>query len=240
MSVASLTIRRLAQQIRQMERAHRCQSSTLSVELAAGPLRQLLGVSTLPRGCLLEWLGDRAGAGLMTVAFESLRAMASSDRPAGLVIIVDSGQDLFPLGMSTSDLQQTVIVRPPRLADALWTMEQALRTPGVEAVVGAIERLPSASFRRLQLAAEAGGALGVLLRSERCAHEPSFAEYRILVRPVPIANDLLMKRQWQLELLRSRGRFHAGRLVVELDHEATVGLRVVSELVTATSCQRAS
>lgn len=234
----SLTIQRLAQQIRQMERSHQCPQ--LPVELAAGPLQQLLGEETLPRGCLLEWLGDRAGAGLGTLAIESLRAVSLGEPQQGLVIVVDTGHDLFAPGLSGVALRQTVIVRPPQLPEALWTMEQSLRTPGVAVVFGAIDRLTSVSFRRLQLAAETGGTLGVLLRSERYLSEASFAEYRILARPVPVRDEREVCRRWQLELLRSRRGFQTKRLLVELDHEATNGLRVVPELAAATSRKHAS
>ena len=46
----------------------------------------------------------------------------------------------------------------------LWAMEEGLRSGAVSAVLGEVATVPPIALRRLQLAAETGGATGLLLR----------------------------------------------------------------------------
>ena len=55
------------------------------------------------------------------------------------------------------------MVRATRPADLLWAMEEGLRTPGIGAVLGEIRQLDLTASRRLQLAAESGGGVGLVL-----------------------------------------------------------------------------
>src|SRR6185437_15597607 len=58
------------------------------------------------------------------------------------------------------------------------------RCPGVGATLARIDRLDDPAFRRLQLAAEAGGGRGFLLRPFRASREPSWASVRLLITPL--------------------------------------------------------
>jgi protein ImuA len=58
-----------------------------------------------------------------------------------------------------------ILVRASTTPDILWAMEEALREAAVGAVLGEIDDVDLTASRRLQLAAEAGGAAGLLLRS---------------------------------------------------------------------------
>ncbi len=133
------------------------------------------------------------------------------------------------------DLSRTVFVRPEQPQDALWSLEQALRTPGIGAVVCDVEKLSSQACRRLQLAAEIGGGLGILLRPAQARGQPSFAEYRFLVQPLPPPNksDAAVSRLWRVELLRARRQFAERSVVVELSNGQD-GLRMAAELASAT------
>ena len=101
--------------------------------------------------------------------------------------------------------------RRRRPVDGLWAMEEALRCPGVAGALLVLRRgLDLTAARRLQLAAEAGGALGLLLRpdEEDSAGGASAALTRWRVGALPgtggAAHDLGDPR-WQLDLLRCRG-----------------------------------
>lgn len=230
------TIQQLAQQIRKLERAHQRPGLRDRPVLVPWSLSQWLGEDSWPRGSVIEWLGDAAGAGLLTLACEFV-GLASGHE---LTIVVDSAHEFFAAGLSGLDLRRIIVVRPQHRTDSFWALEQALRTPGVAVVLCAIDSLSAANYRRLQLAAETGGTLGVLLRPARSVHEPSFAEYRILATTVPAGTVESARRRWRLELLRARQRFDGGQLLVELDDDSNAGLRVVSELVAATTQKHAS
>lgn len=102
----------------------------------------------------------------------------------GWILYLDSDGDFYPpaaerLGIP---LDRLLIVRPQRYVDALWTCEQALRCSAVAVVVATFRRLDAYASRRLQLAAEAGGGLGLLIRPE--THPgPTFAATRVRLDP---------------------------------------------------------
>ena len=121
------------------------------------------------------------------------------------------------------DSLQLVVARPSHDDDEIWAIDQALRCQGVAAVVawprglagrGAWElhrpvpagglrgpkpeshRPGSAwtiAMRRWQLAARASGAIGLLVRPAAAAREPSWAEARLAVSPLP-GGTLLARR----------------------------------------------
>jgi hypothetical protein len=88
--------------------------------------------------------------------------------------------------------------RPGAIPDpALWAMEQALRSRACAAALGWADKADSNSLRRLKLAAEEGGSLGILFRPLRRAGEPSPASLRLLLEPRGRSLDIL--------ILKSRG-----------------------------------
>jgi protein ImuA len=99
-------------------------------------------------------------------------------------------------------------------ADGLWAAEEALRCPAVGAVcLVAAAPIDLTAGRRLQLAAEAGGALGIALVPAHALARPSAAHTRWRISTLPgtgaAAHDLGEPR-WRLELLRCRGGTGAG------------------------------
>jgi protein ImuA len=172
-------------------------------------------------------------------------------RTGGTVLWIAAGQDgllAWPPGLARHGLAPAnlVLVRAERWSDALWAMEEALRCPAVTGALLALDPDPAAgdnrldltATRRLQLAAETGGALGLLLRPDAAGAEHSAAATRWRVGSLG-AGQGLEDPCWQLELLRVRGgrpggpwavtwRAATGRL--DLDEEATAsGIRPARE-----------
>jgi hypothetical protein len=118
-------------------------------------------------------------------------------------------------------LSRLLLVRPQNDCDETWAIDQALRSGGASAVLAWPDKLDDHLFRRLQLAAEAGDALGLFVRPARAIAEPSWAEVRWLVEPLPSlpsrAGDA--SRRAQLTLLRAPGRatILARRLTLNLE-----------------------
>lgn len=239
--VAKSVIAELSQRIRRMERSAGRAGQDHEQDLlpcTLPGLDQLLCAAGWPRGCLIEWLAEGHGTGSASVA---LLASRSTWRD-GVLVVIDSHGELYAPGALpfAVDVASTVFVRPKHPPDMLWSLEQALRTRGVGAVVCDIEQLSSKAARRLQLAAESSGSVGILLRPERARRQPSFAEYRFLVRPWPRdRTDRSSARRWRVELLRARGKCPAGALIVEFD-DGPRGLCVAAELASATSASRAA
>ncbi|WP_149538118.1 ImuA family protein [Siccirubricoccus phaeus] len=131
-------------------------------------------------------------------------------RSRGSVLWIAPEPDAWPPGLARFGLSpaELVLVQARRQVDGLWAMEEALRCPGV---AGALLALPGevdlTAARRLQLAAEAGGGLGLLLRPDAAEAAASVALTRWRVGALAGAGGAhdLGDPRWSLELLRCRG-----------------------------------
>lgn len=183
------------------------------VSTGSPALDRLLPTGGLVRGTLVEWLADEPGSGAATLAlfaaaqatqrtlpatptFSADQRPAAAQATAGLVVVIDPQREFYPpaaVGIGL-DLSRLLLVRPDSPAAALWALEQALRSPAVAACwcidSGYFEGgfseggFSERALRRLQLAAETGGSLGLLLRPAQVARAPTWASVRFRVTPV--------------------------------------------------------
>lgn len=121
----------------------------------------LPGGRGLPRAAVHEVLAAEPGAA------DGFCALALA-RSGGTAVWIADRLDAVPSGLGRFGLspERLILVRTARRDDGLWAMEEALRCPGVSGALLATDGLDSAATRRLQLAAEAGGAIGLLLRTD--------------------------------------------------------------------------
>jgi hypothetical protein len=149
-------------------------------------------------------------------------APAGGIGPRTIVVVDRSGwfhpPAVLPWLGTESDGPQLVVARPSRYEDEIWAIDQALRCSGVAAVLAwprmeavgdglwpaAQRRSPpharqqwSIAMRRWQLAARSSGAVGLFVRSAAARREPSWAEVRIAVAPLP--GGTLLERRLRLE-----------------------------------------
>jgi len=118
------------------------------------------------------------------------------------------------------DARQLVVVRPSCEDDEIWAIDQALRCPGVAAVLAWPRSLVgraagrscrqslhqwTVAMRRWQLAARASGAVGLFVRPQGARREPTWAEARIAVAALP--GGALCERR--LRLTRIGGAWNA-------------------------------
>jgi hypothetical protein len=127
------------------------------------------------------------------------------------------------------NLRRTLVIRTKQGKDALAALAQSLRCQAVGAVIGPWERLAARDFRRLQLAAEAGGGIAFLLRPVLAQGNPSFAAVRLLLSPLATREG---RRRLQVEVIRLRFGKAGQSLLVEVDDE-TGHVRVLSPLAAA-------
>ena len=148
-----------------------------------GPLDDRLPEGGLPAGSLMEWLGPIEGGGAGTLLFLVARHRLQA---GGVGIVIDRDRQFYPpaTGFSDEMLARTIVLRPGSDGDTLWALEQSLRCPGVAFVVCRLDRVQPNAYRRLKLAAETGGGLGLFPREERCRSQSSWADLRLLVEPV--------------------------------------------------------
>jgi hypothetical protein len=210
-------VQTLAEQMRQCETARRRgRQATISTGFAA--LDRLLPGGGLHRGTLAEWV-PRDGGGATTLALAVARNACGE---LGTLVVIDRRRTFYPLAAAACgiDLSRLLIVRPQHDRDETWAIDQALRSGGASAVLAWPDRLDDHLFRRLQLAAEAGDAVGLFLRPVRAIAEPSWAEVRWLVEPLPsLSSRADASRGVQLTLLRAPGQatILAQRLTLNLE-----------------------
>jgi protein ImuA len=249
----------LRERVRQVDLARDAAGAEARIISSGIPaLDALLPEKGLRRGTLWEWLCTE-GSGAGSVVFYLLREVLG---PRGMLVLVDLEREFYPPAAAAAglNLDQVVVVRPRESAEALWALEQSLRCPGVAAVWCALNRLRALEFRRLQLAAEAGAAIGILHRPSRCRSQPSWADVRLSATPVGpacragpevgrehftmdkrfrSASGTYIRRIVHLEVLHCRGGTAGGTVDLELC-DATGDVRVVSALAAPAVVRRSA
>ena len=137
-----------------------------------------------PTASLIEVLLEAPGLGELQLFLPAL--VQSQQRADGevpwLVWIAPPHEPFAPaLAQHGVDLDRLLVVRPSTATEALWAAEQALGSGVCAAVLLWLKGTDDRWLRRLKLAAEAGGALGVLFRPERHRFESSPAALRLLL-----------------------------------------------------------
>jgi protein ImuA len=209
----------LARRIRQVESS--CRPCRSSIPLGLPGLDDCLPEGGLPAGALVEVLAAAAGAGAWTLAL--LLAERACGAHKALVVADPRGWFYPPAASKLGvDLEQCIVVRPASARDAVAAFRQALACAAVGAALGWFDQLSSSEGRQLQLAAEAGGGMGLLVRPAAALRNPSFAGLRLLVRPAPAPD---FPRRVGVEVVRCRGAAGGQSLVLEIDDE-TGSMRV--------------
>jgi hypothetical protein len=141
-----------------------------------------------PTASLIEVLLDDTGLGEVQLFLPALvecqrrTGYGGADDAPWLVWIAPPHEPYAPaLAQQGIDLTRLLVVRPAGATEALWAAEQALSSGVCAAVLLWLKGTDDRWLRRLKLAAEAGGALGVLFRPERHRFESSPASLRLLM-----------------------------------------------------------
>lgn len=138
-------------------------------------------------------------------------------RAWGPVLWVVRRRDLFAPGLYQAGLAPERVIYAEAADDAelLALMEEGLRHRGLGAVIGEVKRAAMPNTRRLQLAAEGGKTIALLLK--RHAREggnplavPSAAMTRWRIAsapsaPLPVGDAGVGRAMWRVELVRQRG-----------------------------------
>jgi protein ImuA len=158
-------------------------------------------------------VGDDAAATLFTAALAARRLLEGGGQ--GTILWALARRDLFAPGLAQAGLAPSSVLYAEcrRDEEVLAVMEEGLRHGALAAVVGEVGRAGMAATRRLQLAAEEGGTLALMLKRWRRSGEdplglPSAAVTRWRVAPAPSAPLPVAgvgRARWTLDLARQRG-----------------------------------
>jgi hypothetical protein len=225
----------LRRQLGRWEAASAAEDTTV-FSCGAAAVDRLLPGGGLRHGMLVEWLAGASGAVGGGAATLGLLSAREACREGGALVVIDRRQTFYPPAAAAwgINLDRMIVVHPQNARDELWAMVQALRSPAVAAMFATIDRLDSRSFRRLQLAAQAGQTLGVLMRPSSVCGEPSWADVTLEVetraksresRAGILARDSRLStldfyRRVQVRVLRCHNGRAGGSVMLEIDDAA--------------------
>ncbi len=180
------------------------------------PLDRLLREDGFARGTLVEWFDASEGAAATTLALLAARGACVDGRA---LVVLDRRGEFYPVEAVRwgVDPQRLIVLQANGRADVAWASCEVLRSAAVGAMLAWPERIAGRDFRRMQLAVEQGGGLGLLVRPEAVRREPSWAEVRLRVEPLRCADDA--RRRLRLHLLRCRGIVSEPSVDVEIDDQ---------------------
>jgi protein ImuA len=187
----------------------------------------------LALGALHEVAGG--GNGAIDGAAAALFAAGIAARLRGQVLWCVIGQDLFAPALAQAGLvpDRVIYVEAGDETSVLVCFEEGLRHGGLGAVVAEIARLSMTASRRLHLAAECSGTLGIAIRHWRRHTEAvdfgqptaSVTRWRVSVLPAtPLLVPGVGRARWHLELIRCRAGENADFEVEACDAKGRLAL----------------
>lgn len=208
---SSPAIDRLREKIRGLEAADRRVVGVLP--FGVKEIDACLPGGGLALGALHEVGG--AGNGALDGAVAALFAAGIMARLSGMILWCLREPDLFAPGLAAAGLaaDRVIYVEGSDEQTLLACFEEGLRHGGLAGVVAEIGRLPMTGSRRLQLAAESSGTLGLAIRRWRRPADttdfgqPTAAATRWRVSNLPSAAlpvPGIGRPRWLLELIRCR------------------------------------
>jgi protein ImuA len=221
----------LREKIRLMEAGGRPSARVLPFDLAALDVR--LPSGGLAMGALHEVAGG--GNGAVDGAAAALFTAGIVARTTGQVLWCVARQDLFAPAIAQAGLaaDRVIYVEAGDEKSLLACFEEGLRHGGFGGVVAEIGRLTMTNSRRLQLAAEGSGTLGIAIRRwRRQADAADFGQptasvtrWRISAMPsasLPVPG--IGRTRWLVELMRCRAGESAEFEVEACDAQGYLGL----------------
>jgi protein ImuA len=201
----------LREHIRRLEGAARHRRAALPFGVKA--IDERLPEGGLALGALHEVAGG--GNGAIDGAAATLFAAGIAARTKGRVLWCVTRQDLFAPALASAGLapDRVIYVEAGDEKSVLACFEEGLRHGGLGAVVAEVASLSMTASRRLQLAAEDSGVIGLALRRWRRQVEaaefrqPTAAttRWRISVLPsTPLPVPGMGRARWRLQVVRCR------------------------------------
>jgi protein ImuA len=211
-SVHIATVEALRERIQRLEGTARHRRPVLPFGIKA--IDERLPEGGLALGALHEVAGG--GNGAVDGAAAALFATGIAARTQGCVLWCVTRQDLFAPALALAGLapDRVTYVEAGGENAVLACFEEALRHRRLGAVVAEVGRLSMTASRRLQLAAEGSGVIGLALRRwRRQADAADFGQptaattrWRVTSLPsTPLPVPGVGRARWRLELVRCRG-----------------------------------
>jgi protein ImuA len=131
------------------------------------------------------------------------RAAMGQEARGGSVVWCDPRGEIYPPALASAGmpLERLFLLRPKSSEEEIWALGECLGCKGVAVTLAQPPMLSRIAARRLQLAAERGGGVGLLLRPQvGCIHHA--AATRWLVEP---ARGERTVQRWKIQLIHGHG-----------------------------------
>jgi len=230
-SVATPIVEELRERIQRLEGAATRRRAVLTFGVKEVDRR--LPEGGLALGALHEVAGG--GNGAVDGAAAALFAAGIAARTRGQVLWCVTRKDLFAPALAQAGLSpdRVIYVEASDEKSVLACFEEGLRHGGLGAVVAEVARLSMTASRRLQLAAEGSGSIGIAIRRWRRQTEAadfgqptaSVTRWRVSVlssTPLPVPG--VGRARWQVELIRCRAGESADFELEACDAEGRLAL----------------
>ena len=151
-------------------------------------LDELLRDRGWPMGGLVEILCDRYGIGELRLLIPGLAKLVAQSTTWVVWINPPFVPYAPALNANGVNIQNLLLVYPETHKEALWTLEETLRSGSCKAVLGWLneDELTPKQSRRIQTFAHKSGVWATLFRPHHATHKTSSAELRLRLDPPPI------------------------------------------------------
>ncbi|MCO4881003.1 translesion DNA synthesis-associated protein ImuA [Paraburkholderia caribensis] len=151
-----------------------------------------------PLAALVDLLVQQPGVGELRLLCPALSAASK-----GTIAFINAPHQPDGLGLSYIGvpIDQVMLIKATKTADALWSVEQILRAGTCGSVVFWAQHMKDSSLRRLHLAAQSAETLFVMVRPFATAQDGSPAILRLTLRPTSegLIVDIVKRRGPTLE-----------------------------------------
>ncbi|ATL48992.1 Error-prone repair protein ImuA [Chitinophaga caeni] len=174
-----------------------------------GEVEKAFPNGTFPTGVIHEFTSNEYGGYVATHGFIAA-LLGKLMAQGGPCLWVSRNRRAAPGGLAAFGIppERVIFIDLDRDKDLLWTIEEALKCPGLSAVVGEVGNLDFNASRRLQLAVEESRVTGFIhcCRPAYLQQTTSVARWRIAPLPswLPDGMPGIGHPCWRVELLKVR------------------------------------
>ncbi len=136
-----------------------------ALDKALGPMKYAFPNNSFPLGAMHEFITQTAEGAAVTSGFVSA-ILGSLMRHNAAAVWIGNAYSIFPPALKSFGIapDKVIFINLKKEKEILWAMEEALKCPGLTAVIGEMKDLNFTDSRRLQLAVEQSRVTGFIIR----------------------------------------------------------------------------
>lgn len=174
-----------------------------------GPILSAFPNAVFPSAAIHEFIIDSREQAAASGGFIA-GLLAALMQHSGIAMWISVSRQLFPSALKPFGLEpdRMIFADLKREKEVLWTMEEALKCDGLNAVIAEVQQISFKQSRRLQLAVEQSRVTGIILRNQTEKLSATASNARWKISPLPTVPEQGMPGlgfpRWQVELLKVR------------------------------------